>query len=96
VKAAFQSANLEIPKARVVTLSMPLRAELVANGPYITAIAVSALQSSLAGKLKVLPIALPKQLGQVAILSLKNRTSVPIAQRFIETAREIAAGLGEQ
>lgn len=94
---AFHRHSLDMPTAKVVTLSMPLRAELVANGPYVTAIAVSALQSILLrSMLEVLPVTLPKRLGPVAILTLKNRTLVPVAERFIETAREVATSLGER
>ena len=75
----------------------PRASELVANGPYVTAFAVSALHSSvLRSTLKVLPIDLPKRLEQVAILTLKNRTLAPVAHCFIESAREIAATMGER
>ena len=89
---AFHKRGLQMPKARVVSLSMPLRAELVANGPYVTAVAMSALQSNiLRSTLKILPINLPDRIGQVAILTLKRRTLTPIAEHFIVSAREIAA-----
>jgi DNA-binding transcriptional LysR family regulator len=44
-------------------------------------------------RIKVLPIQLPTTRRQIAIFSLKNRTPSPLAQLFIEYAREIAERL---
>jgi DNA-binding transcriptional LysR family regulator len=43
--------------------------------------------------LKVLPIALPKRPWPVAIVTLKHRTLGPVAQLFINHAREIAGSM---
>jgi len=43
-----------------------------------------------AGLLKKLPIELSSTHRQTGTVTLKNRTLSPLAQRFIETAREVA------
>jgi hypothetical protein len=43
--------------------------------------------------LKVLPVELPNWRLPVAIITLKNRTLSPVANLFIECAREIAKPL---
>jgi DNA-binding transcriptional LysR family regulator len=43
--------------------------------------------------LKVLPIKLPRQTRPVAFVKLKNRTLSPVAQRFVECARDITRPL---
>jgi DNA-binding transcriptional LysR family regulator len=45
--------------------------------------------------LKRLPIDLPTAHGPVAIITLKNRTLSPVAQLFIEHAREVAKPLAK-
>jgi hypothetical protein len=42
---------------------------------------------------KVLPIELPARPGPVGIITLKKRTLSPLAQLFIEHAREVAKPL---
>ena len=42
------------------------------------------------GRLKTLPIDLDVPLAPIAIFTLKNRTISPVAQLFIEQAREMA------
>jgi len=44
---------------------------------------------------KVLPVELPVRLGPVGIITLKNRTPSPVAQLFIDHAREIAKPLAK-
>jgi hypothetical protein len=43
----------------------------------------------------VLPVGLPRWQLPVAIITLKNRTLSPIAQLFIDRARELAKLLGK-
>jgi DNA-binding transcriptional LysR family regulator len=46
--------------------------------------------------LKVLSVRLPRSRLPIAIVTLKNRTLSPVAQLFIEHAREVAKPLAEQ
>jgi DNA-binding transcriptional LysR family regulator len=87
VEEAFRAGGLAMPKIRLVTLLTPLVRHFLANGQFITAHARSVVRSN---SLKELPIDLPMRPWPVAIVTLKNRTLSPIAERFIETAREAA------
>ena len=84
---AFKAQALDMPKASLVTLSMPLIIHFLRNGPYITAYprTVTRLNS-----LAELPVDLPVQPWPVAMVTLKNRTLSPVVERFIACARELA------
>ena len=94
---AFRAAGLHMPKAALVTQSVPLRLHLLANGPYITAFARSTL-GLYADRydLKALPVNLPDRPWPVVIATLKNRTLSPLVERFIECAREVAKTMGSR
>jgi len=87
---AFQDIGLDLPKASLVTFSIPLRMELMATGEYVTA-----LPQSIANRygLKILPVALPARPWSLAIMTLKNRTLSPTVERFIEYVRDHTAPL---
>jgi DNA-binding transcriptional LysR family regulator len=88
---AFQAQGLGLPKLSVKTLSIHLRANLLATSPSLTALPYSVLR--LYGdrfSLKVLPVDLPVRPWPVTIVTLKNRTLSPVVERFIECAREVA------
>src|SRR6476660_3205012 len=80
-KEAFDARGLELPKASLVTISMPLIIDLLANGPFITAYPRSVV---LHNSLAVLPIDLPVRAWPVVIATLKDRTLSPVVERFIE------------
>jgi len=46
--------------------------------------------------LKILPITLPVRPWPVSIVTLKNRTLSPVAERFIECSREVAGMFGKR
>jgi DNA-binding transcriptional LysR family regulator len=91
VERAFQACGLPMPKVNLMSLSMPLRAHLVANGPFITVYTKMGVRLMLRYglKLKELPIDLPNEPWPIMVLTLKNRTSSPLVERFIECARAI-------
>jgi len=84
---AFQARGLGMPTAGLVTLSLPIVAELLADGECITAFPVSWVRFN---GLKVLSVNLPLRPWPVTILTLKNRTLNPVVERFIESMREAA------
>lgn len=43
--------------------------------------------------LKILPVKLPPQQSAVGVLTVKNRTLSPLAERFMENAREVAKSM---
>jgi DNA-binding transcriptional LysR family regulator len=83
--AAFRARGLAMPPASLVTLSLHIVAQLLADGEYITAFPRSWVRVS---GLKVLPVDLPVQPWPVIILTLKNRLLSPVVERFIESMRE--------
>lgn len=93
---AFQSQGLSIPKANLLTLSVPLRSHLLAESQHLTAFANSVLRLN-ANRygLKPLPVALPQHPWPAVVVTLKNRMLNPLVERFIEYAREVAKPLGE-
>lgn len=88
---AFRARGLDLPKISVKTLSIHLRANLLATGPSISMFPHSVLRLySDRFSLKVLPVDLPVRPWPVTIVTLKNRTLSPVVERFIECAREVA------
>ncbi len=86
---AFRARGLDMPRARLQTFSVHLRANLLATGEFVTAIPASVLH--LYGSrfaLKALPIDLPVRPWPVAIVTLKNRTLSPIVDLFTKHLRD--------
>jgi DNA-binding transcriptional LysR family regulator len=92
VERAFQARGLVMPKVNLMSLSVPLRAHLVADGPFITVYTrmVIRLMRRYGLKLKGLPVDLPTEPWPIMVLTLKSRTLSPLAERFIDCAREAA------
>jgi DNA-binding transcriptional LysR family regulator len=93
----FRAAGLALPAITVVVGSIIVRLALVAEGRFLTMTSEAALRW--VGRdmpLAALPIDLSDFHNPVGIVTLKNRTLTPVAQLFIETAREaikpLAAG----
>jgi DNA-binding transcriptional LysR family regulator len=91
VANAFHARGLGKPRVTLVTFSVPLITHLLANGPYVAAFARSVARLT---SVKILPIKFPAQPFPFAIVTLKNRSLSPVAERFIECAREVAKTIG--
>jgi DNA-binding transcriptional LysR family regulator len=90
VAEAFGARRLKMPKIFVKTLSLHIRANLLASGEYITALPRSVLH--LYGQrfaMQILPVDLPPRPWPVILLTLKNRSLTPVVERFIWNLREI-------
>ena len=87
---AFKARGLLMPRANMVTLSMSVISHFLANGPFLTAIPRSVARFS---ALKTLPVTLPIRPWPVNIVTLKNRSLSPTAQRFIECSREFTKSM---
>ena len=90
----FRAAGLDVPRATMVTFTDVARVALVAKGRFLTIATKIAIE--FAGghtAIKILPIELAKSLGFAAIVTSKNRTLSPVAQVFIDCAREVAKPL---
>jgi DNA-binding transcriptional LysR family regulator len=61
--------------------------------PSVYTYAINMRTPSKHPSIKILPVELPTTHRQVGIITLKNRTLSPLAQRFIECAREVAKPL---
>jgi DNA-binding transcriptional LysR family regulator len=91
VVEAFRACGLEVPRATVITSSVPARSRLVATGRFLTALPRSMLRfHPQSASIKILPIDLPTTRRPIGIITLKKRSVSPVAQLFIACAREVA------
>jgi DNA-binding transcriptional LysR family regulator len=87
---AFRSQGLEPPHG-VSCLNMQMHKALLATGRYVAALPTSLLSfAPEQWSIKRLPIELPQPPAPVGIISLKNKTMSPIANLFLQCARQIA------
>jgi DNA-binding transcriptional LysR family regulator len=92
--AAFRARGLAIPKYTVGSNSLQLYNAMLATGHFLAVLSGSTLR--LSGKrlgIKPLSLDLPIQPGFVGIVTLKKRTLSPVAQLFIDRARDVAKRL---
>jgi DNA-binding transcriptional LysR family regulator len=96
VVEAFRAGGLKPPRATVYAEAINMRTRLAATGRFLAI--VPAYLMRLPAKhpsIKVLPVELPTTQRQIGIMTLKNRTLSPLAQLFIDCAREIAKPLAK-
>ena len=97
VMEAFRASGLDYPRVTVVTDSPHTRISLLATGRFVTIFPASALRfPARHSELKVLPVELPMARRPNGIVTLKNRTLSPVAQLFIDCAREVAKLLAKR
>jgi DNA-binding transcriptional LysR family regulator len=97
VGEAFHASGLAYPRVTVVTDSPHTRVSLLETGRFITVFPASALRFLARGTvLKVLPVELPTARRPNGIVTLKDRALSPVAQLFIDSARELAAPMAKQ
>jgi DNA-binding transcriptional LysR family regulator len=97
VVEAFRASGLKPPRAAVHTHALNVRISLAATGPFLAVVPAGVMSSP--GKypsVRVLPVELPGAPRQVAIFTLKKRALSPLAQRFIDCAREVARPLAKR
>jgi DNA-binding transcriptional LysR family regulator len=91
VRDAFPKNGLAVPNRIVSTYSTILRHNLVATARFITVLPKSMLPVMARNlSLKALPVDLPGQHRQMAVVALRNRSLSPISQLFIKTVRAVA------
>jgi DNA-binding transcriptional LysR family regulator len=88
VAREFRAGNFGEPKVAMTTFISHLNTHLVRNGPYLT---VHPQSWALYNKLAVLSVDVPRVPIPVAIVTLKDRSLSPMAERFAECAREATA-----
>jgi DNA-binding transcriptional LysR family regulator len=91
ISDAFRSAGLGTPRASVVTDCPHMRVSLLATGRFVTVFPASSFKfMAKQSELKMLPVDLPASRRPNGIVTLKNRTTGPVAQIFIDCARKVA------
>jgi len=90
IAQAFRAIGLEPPRAQMVSFSLPLHHHLLATGLFITMLPMSMLRFGKHLPLKLLPVDTSGGPYPTGIVTLKNRTLSPLAQLFIDCARDVA------
>jgi DNA-binding transcriptional LysR family regulator len=90
----FQVCRLPAPRIAMTTTTAPLLFHLLETGRFVGHFGENLLQFYRHRfALKTLPIELPTRPFTVAVVTLRNRTLSPVAQLFVEAAKEIAKPL---
>jgi DNA-binding transcriptional LysR family regulator len=97
VLEAFRASGLDLPRAAVVATALEMRTNLLKTGRYLTIFPEFWLQlPERHPSIKKLPVELPIASGPIGIMTLKNRALSPVAQLFIQAAREVAKPLARR
>jgi DNA-binding transcriptional LysR family regulator len=90
-KTAFRARGLDYPRKAVFTNPADVRTTLLATGRYLSIFSTTRLRvPTVRPPFKVLPVALPLPPVPIGVITLKNRSLSPVAQLFVEHAREVA------
>jgi DNA-binding transcriptional LysR family regulator len=97
VREALRASGLDYPHTTVVTESSEVRTSLLATGRFVSIFPASALKFP-ARSLEVLalPVELPMVRLPNGIVIPKTRALSPVAQLFIDCAREVAKALAKK
>lgn len=88
---AFRLSGVEPPSATVLSVSLHLYMRLIETGHWIGLVPASVMRfGNQHMRLKVLPVDIASPPAPVGIVTIRNRTLTPLAERFIEYAREVA------
>jgi DNA-binding transcriptional LysR family regulator len=88
---AFRANGADYPRTTVVTDSPHARLSLLATGRFVTILPASALKfPAMRSEIKALSVHLPMARAPNGIVTLKTRMLSPVAQLFIDCAREVA------
>jgi DNA-binding transcriptional LysR family regulator len=88
----FTSMGFQAPEPAVATLSVQLTVSLIASGRYVGILPMSVAQFNVGPRrLKLSPVKLTPVHSAVGIIMLSNRTISPLAELFLDRAREWVA-----
>jgi DNA-binding transcriptional LysR family regulator len=94
---AFRANGLKPMRAAIYVDDPNLRIKLAETGRFLAIVPASTQRfHEKRASIKVLPVELLTPHRQTGIITLKNRTLSPLAQRFIEAAREVAKPLAKR
>jgi len=97
VADAFRASGLEMPRIAVTTTTAHLLFQLLESGRFVGHFGDGLLHFYASRfALRKLPIELPVPPFAVAIVALKNRTISPVAELFIDCAKEVARPLAKR
>jgi DNA-binding transcriptional LysR family regulator len=97
IEEAFRAAGLKVPASTVIASAVPMRNALLASGRFLTIVPSSVLRFfGHEPTAKPLPIELPIARRPIGAMTLKNRTLNPLAQLFIDCARDLAKQLAKR
>jgi len=96
VAEAFRASGLKIPDSGVICNSIQMHCSLLATGRYLAMLPRSLLTFGKFDTLKALSIDLKVKPIPVGVSVLRNRTISPIAQLFVDCAREVANPLSDK
>jgi len=91
----FRASGVEHPRVAVFATQPGARLDLAATGRFLT-ITSRVFGLSKRPRIKVLPVKLHHARAPVGIITLKNRTLSPVAQLFLDEAREVAKPLARK
>lgn len=95
MEQAFRANDLPVPKMRIVSFSVQLRAHLLAAGDFVSPMPKSMLRLNPECRhLQQLPIRLPNANFPVVIVTLKGRTLPAAVKLFLDRLRAHVASLG--
>lgn len=93
----FRASGLDFPRAIAVTSALEMRANLLKTGRYLAIFPEFWLRlPDRHPFVRKLPVELPIASGPIGIVTLKNRALSPVAELFIEAAREVAKPLAKR
>jgi DNA-binding transcriptional LysR family regulator len=87
----FRRSGAETPSATVHTVSLHLYMRLIETGRWLGLVPASVMRfGGKDMKLKVLPVKVSAPPSPVGLITVKDRTLTPLAERFIECTRKVA------
>jgi DNA-binding transcriptional LysR family regulator len=90
----FRANNVEPPEPSIATLSVQLTVTLIAGGRFVGLLPRSTAQfNAKRAGLKILPMQLPGARIAAGVITVKNRTLSPLADLFIDCARDVAKSI---
>jgi DNA-binding transcriptional LysR family regulator len=93
----FRLHGLDVPRAIVTARSLQLQNTLLQTGRFLSILPLTMMHFGAKRlRLKVVPVELRIPQWPVGIVTLKNRTLNPVAQLFIQCAREVAKPLASK
>jgi DNA-binding transcriptional LysR family regulator len=90
----FRAGGLQPPQPSIVTLSVQLTVTLIAGGRFVGLLPSSVAQfNARRVGLKIVPVKLPAARFAAGIITVKGLTLSPLAELFIECARDLARSM---